>query len=37
MSRIHRIALLVPAALAILNALALVVVGSPCMPGDNGC
>jgi hypothetical protein len=37
MSRIHRITLLVPAVVVILNALALVVVGSPCLPGDLGC
>ncbi len=37
MSRTYRFALLVPAIVLVLNALALVVVGSPCLPGDFGC
>lgn len=37
MSRAYRLAVLVPAVVLVLNALALLAVGSPCMPGDYGC
>jgi hypothetical protein len=37
MSRYYRITLLVATTLALLNAAALVVGASPCMPGDIGC
>lgn len=37
MSRTTRIALLVPAAIALLNLIALVAAGSPCLPGDFPC
>ena len=37
MSRTYRIALLVPAVLALLNVIALAAIGSPCMPGDFPC
>ncbi len=37
MSRAYRVTLLVPAIVLVLNALALVVAGSPCIPGDWGC
>ena len=37
MSRTYRIALLVPAIVLVLNAFALLAVGSPCIPGDWGC
>ena len=37
MSRTYRLVLLVPAILVVLNALALLAAGGPCMPGDAGC
>jgi len=37
MSRAYRLALLVPAILLVMNALSIVVIGSPCAPGDHGC
>lgn len=37
MSRAARLALLVPAVLAVLNFVALVAVGSPCMPDPFPC
>jgi hypothetical protein len=37
MSRAYRITLLVPAILVVLNALSVVVFGSPCLPGELGC
>jgi hypothetical protein len=37
MSRAYRFLVLVPAIVLVLNALSLVVLGSPCLPGDVGC
>lgn len=37
MLRYYRFALLVPAILLILNALALIVAAGPCNPGPFGC
>jgi hypothetical protein len=37
MSRTHRIALLVPAVLALLNLIAFAALGSPCLPGAYPC
>lgn len=37
MSRASRLALLIPAVLALLNLIALTVAGSPCLPGDYPC
>lgn len=37
MSRASRLALLVPAVLALLNLVALVAAGSPCLPSSLPC
>lgn len=37
MPRTYRLVIVVPAVLALLNALAILVAGGPCLPSDIGC